>query len=106
MTEVGPVGACRVPENRTFADFAERPRADIKTAPKARREAAPSRSPPLARRVRLSPRWPRCQVAQDAQVVFHGLELFERMSLPIGDLAHDPKRITGAIGFRRIARKL
>jgi len=24
MTEVGPVAACRVPENRTFADVAER----------------------------------------------------------------------------------
>jgi hypothetical protein len=31
------------------------------------------------------------------QMVFHGLQLFGRVSLPVGDFADDPERIAGAV---------
>ena len=31
------------------------------------------------------------------QMVFHGLQLYDRVSLPIGDFADDPERITGTV---------
>ena len=31
------------------------------------------------------------------KVVLHGSKLLGRVPLPIGDFAHDPKRVTGAI---------
>ena len=39
------------------------------------------------------------------EMVFHRLELLGRMRLPITNLAEDPQRMAGAVGFRRIARE-